>query len=95
MKRFWQGFIAGVVSVGIIVGVISGLIFFHKRDKEILKYAEQQNEIDALREDYSKRDPVEFIDAIPDVRGAADGASADFIRKRDEAVQRFRNRLAD
>jgi len=95
MSNFIKGIITGVVATLIIVGVVCGLVYFHKRDKEILQYVEQQMEIEALREDYSNRDPVEFLETIPDVRGAADGASADFIRKRDEAVQRFRSRFAD
>ena len=95
LKTFWIGFTAGFITAVIIFGIIFALRFFNQRDREILQYAEQQMEIEALREDYSNRDPVEFLETIPDVRGAADGASADFIRKRDEAVQRFRNRLAD
>ena len=94
LKAFWIGFTAGFVAVVILFGIILALRFFNQRDREIMQYVEQQMEIEALREDYSSRDPVEFLEAIPDVRGAADGASADFIRKRDEAVQRFRSRLS-
>ena len=95
MSNFIKGIITGVVATLIIVGVVCGLVYFHKRDKEILQYVEQQMEIEALREDYSNRDPVEFLETVPDVRRAADGAAADFDRKRDEAVQRFRSGLAD
>ena len=95
MKEFWIGFAAGFVTAVIILSLIFALRYFNRKDKEALNYAERQMEIEALREDYNSRDPAEFIEAIPDVRGAVDGASADFIRKRDEAVQRFRNRLTD
>jgi hypothetical protein len=41
-------------------------------------------EIEALREDYSNRDPLEFLDTVPNARGAVDRATAEFDRKRDE-----------
>jgi hypothetical protein len=94
MKVFWFGFLAGAVSVGIIVGVVSGLVFFHNRDKEILEYAEKQIEIEALREDIINRDPSDFLEDAG-VRGAADNARDEFDRKRDEALLRFRSRYAD
>jgi len=78
-----------------MIGVVCGLVFFHQRDKELIKYAQKHMEIEALREDYVNRDPVEFIETIPDVRGAVNGATADFERRRDEILQRFRNRIAD
>jgi hypothetical protein len=93
VRGFWYGFLAGAVSVGIIVGVVSGLVFFHNRDKEILEYAEKQIEIEGLREDIINRDPAEFLD-VPGVRRAADGARDEFDRKRDEALHRFRSRLS-
>jgi hypothetical protein len=77
-----------------LVMIIAAFRFFHERDRKIYEYVEQQNAIQDLREDYVNRDPYEFLDT-PGVRGAADNANADFRRKRDEAVQRFRNRLAD
>jgi hypothetical protein len=33
-----------------------------------------------------------LIDELTGIRGAADGAAADFLRKRDEALQRLRDR---
>jgi hypothetical protein len=93
MKDFWKGVIAGVVGSAIIFGVIIAFHFLNKRDKELIEYAEKQIEIEALREDYVNRDPVEFLDNVPGVRGAADGAAAEFDRKRDEILERFRNRL--
>ena len=95
MKTFWRGFLAGAVVACVLVGGIFGVMVFNNRDKGILEYAEKQKAIETLREDYGNRDPYEFIDAVPGVRGSADGAIADFERRRNEAVQRFRNRLAD
>ncbi len=91
---FGKGFIAGFVLAVIIFGVILTLMYFNKRDKELVDYAKKQIEIEELREDYGNRDPVEFLE-IPDVRRAADGARAEFERKRDEALQRFRSRNSD
>ena len=95
LTDFAKGVIAGFIVPVIIFALIITFYFIRKRDKEIIEYAEKQIEIEALREDYSNRDPVEFLDEYPGVRGAADGAAAEFIRKRDEAVQRFRSRLVD
>ena len=92
---FAKGIITGFISAVFIFGVIYALWFFQKRDKELIKYVEKQIEIETLREDYRNRDPVEFIDDIPGVRRAADRATAEFDRKRDEAIQRIRNRPFD
>ena len=92
---FAKGIITGFISAVIIFGVIYALWFFQKRDKELIKYVEKQIEIEAVREDYRNRDPVEFLDDIPGVRRAADRATAEFDRKRDEAIQRIRNRPVD
>jgi hypothetical protein len=91
---FWQGFIAGIIAAVIIFGIILAFHFVNKCNKELIEYAEKQIEIEAVREDYRTRDPDEFFE-IPDVRRAADGAAAEFERKRDEALQRFRSGLAD
>jgi hypothetical protein len=90
LTDFAKGIIAGVVGTVIIFGIISAIHFLNKREKEILEYAKKQIEIEAVREDYRNRDPDEFLE-IPDVRRAADGAVAEFERKRDEALQRFRS----
>ena len=95
MTDFFKGIIAGVVGSAILFSIIFGLWFFHQRDKELIKYVEKQIEIEAVREDYRNRDPDVFLDDIPDVRRAADGAAAQFERRRDEALQRFRSRVAD
>jgi hypothetical protein len=95
MTDFGKGVVAGVVGSVIIFGVLCAIQYWHKRDKEILEYAEKQIELEKVREDYGNRDPYEFLAEFPGIRRAADDANRDFQRKRDEAVQRFRNRLAD
>jgi len=105
LTDFAKGIIAGVVGTSIIFAVIIAFHFLNKRErtygtKELLEYAEKQIEIEAVREDgflqnLRNRDPVEFLDDIPGVRRAADGATAEFERKRDEALQRFRSRITD
>jgi hypothetical protein len=95
LTDFAKGIIAGFVACALIFGLITAIYFSHKRNKETLEYAEKQQIIEELREDYGNRDPLEYLEAVPGVRGASDGAAADFIRKRDEAVQRFRSGLAD
>ena len=94
LKTLWIGFIAGFATAAILSGVVAAMVHSRNRDKEKIEYVEKQIEIEVLREDYGNRDPVEFLE-LPSVRGAADSASADFERKRDEALLRFRNRLAD
>jgi hypothetical protein len=89
------GFCVGIIIAATILGVVIWSIQRNHKDKELIQYVEKQIEIQELREDYVNRDPHEFIDDIPGVRGAADRASAEFIRKRDEAVQRLRNRHTD
>ena len=95
LTDFAKGIITGILFSLVVFGVIVAFHFLNLRDKEVIEYAEKQMEIEALREDYGNRDPVEYFDDFPGVRGAADGAAADFIRKRDEAVQRFRSRYID
>ncbi|WP_461257726.1 hypothetical protein [Treponema sp. R80B11-R83G3] len=91
---FWFGFICGMLFAIIGFSVVLGIIHFNKRDMEVKEYAEKQIEIEALREDVTNRPVDEFLNE-PDVRRAADGAAADFERKRDEALFRFRNRTID
>jgi len=94
LTDFAKGIIVGILFSVIIFGVAIAFHFLNKRDKGLIEYAEKQFEIEALREDYSNRDPDEFLEE-PGVRRAADGAAADFERKRDEILERFRSRLAD
>jgi hypothetical protein len=95
MTDYFKGIAAGFAACAVLCGFVVALVFFHFRDKELIRNAERQMEIEALREDYLGRDPYEFLDEVPGVRGAADSAADEFRRKRDEAVQRFRDRLAD
>ena len=92
---FWRGIIIGVVFSVIIFGFVGVLFYRTRKEKEVIKYVEIQAIHEALREDYVSRDPYDFIDTVPGVRGAADGAFTDFERRRDEALQRFRAGLAD
>jgi hypothetical protein len=94
MTEFWRGLVVGII-VCLVVGVFVLMFrFCSERDKKIIEEWEKQNEVQLLREDIINRDPAEFFE-IPGVRGAADGAAAEFDRKRNEAVQRFRGRNFD
>ena len=99
LTDFAKGIIIGFCIGIIVVGITAGLLNRHRKDKElsnyVREYVERQESIEALREDYSNRDPVEFLDDVPGVRRAADGASSEFLRKRDEALQRLRDRNSD
>ena len=90
MKTFCFGFVAGALVVGVIVGFMSGFEVVHNREKEILKYVELQQEIEVLRNDYNAYSIDDFFQ-YQGVRGAADESFADFERKRDEVLQRFRD----
>ena len=94
MTGFVKGLIAGFVIAAIIFGFVVGVIYSRSRDREFIEYAERQMEIEVLREDYMDRDTAVFLDQ-PGIRGAADGATADFDRRVDEILQRFRNRAVD
>ena len=92
---FGKGLIAGFLLSAIIFGFAVGMMYYRNKDKELIEYAQRQIELQELREDYTNRDFIEFLEDMPDVRTAADGAIAEFERKRDEILERFRNRLAD
>ena len=94
-REFVKEVIFGVVMALIIGGLVAGLEYLHNRDKELIEYAEKQIEVDALREDYINRDPLELLDEVPGVRRAADGAAAGFDRELDEILYKFRNRFID
>jgi hypothetical protein len=87
---FFKGMIAGFVAAAVLCGAVCAIVYFHNRDKELLEYVEKQNEIQTLREDYGNRDPYEFLNVVPGARGAVDDATAEFERKRDEAVRAIR-----
>lgn len=92
---FTRGLIVGVVGTAVIACAIFFSHFASHRDKEVIEYAQRQQVIEELREDFINREPVEFIEAVPGVRGAVDGAAGEFLRKRDEAVQRLRGGYVD
>ena len=94
LTEFSWGIIVGFLLAVSICGIIAVYVYENNKHKELTGYAEKQIEIEALREDYINRAIDEFLE-IPDIRRAADGASDEFIRKRDEILQRFRSRLAD
>ena len=95
LTDFALGIIIGVLSAMIIFGFVIGVMYNRHKNKELIEYAERQIEIQELREDYLNLDFVEFLETMPNVRTAADGAITDFERKRDEILQRFRNRITD
>ena len=94
MSNFIKGIITGAGMMLVLVLVIIFFRFVNERDRKLLEYMEAQNEIQAIEDDYRNRDPYEFLDT-PGVRGAVDNATDEFRRKRDEAVQRIRNRYPD
>jgi hypothetical protein len=94
MKTFWKGAITGAGIMLALVLIILAFRFFNERDRKIYEAMELQNEIQELREDYSGRDAVEFLDD-PGVRGAADNARGDFYRRLDEILQRYGSERSD
>jgi len=95
LSNFATGIIVGFVLAMIIFGIIAGIWYLRNKDRELIEYAERQIEIEKLREDYSSRDPNEFINDIPGVRGAVDDSTAEFERRRDEILERFRSRIVN
>jgi di/tricarboxylate transporter len=94
LTDFAKGVIVGALFAIIVFGIIAGLTYLKKRDKELIKYAEKQIEIENLREDINNRSADEFL-KIPDVRRATDGARDEFDRKRNEILERYRSQYAD
>jgi hypothetical protein len=94
VKTFWKGAITGAGLLLVLILIISAFRFFHERDRKIYEAMELQNEIQELREDYSNRDPYEFLDD-PGVRGAADNAKDEYYRKLDEILQRYGSEPSD
>jgi len=95
LNNFKIGFVAGVLVSVFLFGAVFAVLIFRGREKELIEYVEKQQVIETLREDYSGRDFVEFLDDVPGVRRAADGTATEFDRKLDEILQRFRDRFAD
>ena len=94
LTDFAKGIICGFVIALILSGFTAWVIHSRNKSKELIEYAEKQIEIENLREDIVNRSPDEFFE-IPDVRRAADGAAAEFDRKRDEILERYRSRFTD
>ena len=95
LSDFKKGFVAGVLVLVILFGLVFAVLFFRGREKELIEYVEKREAIEALREDYDSRDFVEFLDEVPGVRRASDGANSEFDKRVDEILQRFRDRFAD
>ena len=95
LSNFKKGFVAGVLISVILFGAVFTVLVFRGREKELIEYVERQEVIEGLREDYSARDFVEFLDDVPGVRRAADGTRSEFDERIDEILQRFRDRFAD
>ena len=93
LTDFAKGIIAGFIAAVIITSIIFGFVIAHNQNREGSEYAERQIEIEELQEHYSGLDIDEFLE-IPDIRRAVDGAAAEFDRKRDEALERFRGGLS-
>jgi hypothetical protein len=91
---FRKGIICGFIAALIISGFAAWVFYSRNKDKEKVEYAERQIEIEALREDYVSRDPVEFLE-VPGVGDAVRDARTEFDRKRDEALYRFRSGFVD
>jgi transposase-like protein len=94
MNKLLKGVITGAVIMLVLVLVIAVFRFFGERDKKIYEYMEAQRELQVLQEDINNRSFDDFLEE-PGIRGAANTAVDEFQRKRDEALQRFRNRRAD
>jgi hypothetical protein len=89
VKSFKDGVITGAAIILALVLVVLVLRFFWERDRKMYESMEAQREIQAMGEDINSRPLDEFLED-PGVRGAADNASADFKRKRDEALRAIR-----
>jgi hypothetical protein len=96
MKVFWKGVCAGAGGILAIVLAVAAIRFFRERDRKIYELMEKEYELQMLREEYGNRDPYEFLDEVPGVRGSADSAADEFRRKRDEAERAIRrSRIAE
>ena len=95
LNNFKIGFVAGVLVSVFLFGAVFAVLIFRGREKELIEYVERQEVIEGLREDYSGRDFVEFLDDVTGVRRAADGTRSEFDQRIDEILQRFRDRFAD
>jgi len=94
LTDFAIGFIAGLITAAVILGIVAGVVHLRNKEKEKIKHVELQQEIEAMREEVINLTIDDLLE-LPDVRRAADGAAAEFDRKRDEILERFRSGIAD
>jgi hypothetical protein len=95
MKRFWHGVAAGGVAVIVLVIVLCVMQFCGNMRREEIELLEKQSELQTLREEYSGRSALEFLDEFPGARGAADEGKRRLEAKREELLQRGRSGNAD
>jgi hypothetical protein len=95
MKSFWHGVAAGGVSVIVLVIVLCVIQFCGNMRREEVELLEKQSELQTLREEYSGRPALEFLDELPGARGAADEGIKRLYDKREELLQRGRSRNVD
>jgi hypothetical protein len=63
--------------------------------REEIELLEKRDEIEALREEYSGRAALEFLDGVPGARAAANEGKRRFDEKREELLQRGGSGNAD
>jgi hypothetical protein len=95
VKDFFKGVAVGVGVTVFLFGVGLFLKHLNDRDKKLFETMEVQIEAQKIIGDVSGRDPQQFVDELPGVRGAADSGVEYFNRKRDEAVERIRSGRTD
>jgi len=91
---FAMGVIVGFFFTVIVFCVSAGIVHLKNKNKELSSYVERQVEIEALQKDIGSHSADDFLED-PDIRRAEDGAANEFIRKRDEILQRFRSPNTD
>ena len=94
LTDFAIGFIAGFVTAAVIFSIVAGVVHLRNKDKEKIKYVELQQEIEAMRDEVINLTIDDLLE-LPDIRRSADGAAAEFDRKRDEILERFRSGIVD
>jgi hypothetical protein len=95
MKTFWHGVAAGGAAIIVLVIVVIVIQYCGNMRGEEIELLEKQAEVQTLREEYSGRPALEFLDELPGARGAADEGIKRLYDKRKELLQRGRNGNAD
>jgi hypothetical protein len=95
MKRFWRGVAAGGAAVVVLVIVLCVIQYCGNMRRGEIELLEKQAELQTLREEYSGRPAVRFLDELPGARGAADEGIKRLYDKREELLQRGRSGNAD